>query len=220
MKVKEWALSIIAAGIFGALVILIVELKDSKKTRPVGQLNQQIRQPADQAGSMDDHHKPKPADPSIFDALRDQKAPDFSLVDYNGKTISLESLKGKNVLLFFNEGLMCYPACWNQIVAFGKDTAFQKAGVTVLNITVDPKSRWEQAITKMPELASATVLFDEDRRVSTVYGVLTVSSSMHRGQFPGHSYVVIDKNGTVKFIKDDPEMAIRNRELLNVIETL
>ena len=216
MKAKEWAFIIIATGIFVALVILIVELKDNKKIPPDDQPNQQTSQ----TDSMDDHHKPKAADTSVFDALLGRQAPDFSLVDYSGETISLQSLQGRNVLLFFNEGLMCYPACWNQMVAFGKDTAFQQAGVTVLNITVDPKSRWTEALAKMPELSAATVLFDEDRRVSTTYGVLNTTSSMHRGQFPGHSYILIDKNGRIRFIKDDPEMAVRNQELLKVIETL
>jgi len=66
----------------------------------------------------------------------------------------------------------------------------------------------------MPELATGIVLLDTQRSVSSTYGVLTVESSMHRGQFPGHSYVIIDKEGVVRFIWDDPQMAVRNKEIL------
>ena len=41
---------------------------------------------------------------------------------------------------------------------------------------------------------------------------------MHKGQFPGHSYVVIDKDGVVKFVKDDVQMGIRNNELAAALE--
>jgi len=115
--------------------------------------------------------------------------------------------------------LMCYPACWNQIAAFGKDTQLGSKAV-ILNITADPKNDWRQAIDKMPELASATVLFDSSRQVSSIYGVLTLPSSMHKGQFPGHSYVIIDKEGIVKFVRDDVQMAVRNQELAAEIDKL
>jgi peroxiredoxin Q/BCP len=209
MKTKDWIFILLGSGILISLIVLIAR-RSPASPRPL----------TSQATSTDDHHKPQPTDDAVFKTLLNNPAPDFSLVDYNGRTVSLKSLQGKNVLLFFNEGLMCYPACWNQIVAFGKDTDLKKAGVTVLNITVDAKSRWAEAIAKMPELAPATVLFDQDKKVSTGYGVLTLASSMHRGQFPGHTYVLIDKNGEVKFTWDDPQMAVRNSELLAKINDL
>ena len=72
----------------------------------------------------------------------------------------------------------------------------------------------------MPELAQATVLFDNNRQVSQGYGVLTLPSSMHKGQFPGHSYVIINKEGIVKYVRDDVQMAIRNQELVTEIAKL
>ena len=171
------------------------------------------------SGSTDDHHKPQPTDSNVFDSLLGKPAPDFSLEGYDGKNYKLSDLKGKNVILFFNEGLMCYPACWNQIVAFGKDDKLTEKAV-VLNITTDSKDRWKEAINKMPDLSVATVLFDTTRNVSSTYGVLKLESSMHRGQFPGHTYILIDKEGTVRFIKDDVQMAIRNGELIAEVNKL
>ena len=163
---------------------------------------------------MADHHKPKPADSSVFSALLDQEAPDFTLSTFGGKNIRLADFKGKNVVLFFNEGLMCYPACWDQIAAFGQDGDFGKSNTVVLNITVDPKAQWERAVAQMPKLATATVLLDTDKSVSTKYGVMSLDSSMHRGQFPGHTYVLIDKEGIIRYLLDDPQMAVRNKQLL------
>lgn len=169
---------------------------------------------------MSDHHKPKPSDSTVFNNLVGKKAPDFTLESFDGTKYALGELKGKNVLLFFNEGLMCYPACWNQVAAFGADIEFKKKNTVVLNINVDPKDEWKKAYDKMPELAKATVLLDTNRSVSQTYGVLTLPSSMHRGQFPGHSYVVVDKEGIIRFARDDEQMAVRNKELLSEIDKL
>ena len=169
--------------------------------------------------NSDPMHKPVAVDSAVFNNLQGKPAPDFSLEAYDGKEYKLSDLKGKNVLLFFNEGLMCYPACWNQIAAFGKDKELANIAV-VLNITADPKNQWVQAINKMPELSSATTLFDTDRSVSKAYGVLKLESSMHRGQFPGHTYVLIDKEGVIRFTKDDVQMAVRNKELLAEVNKL
>ena len=171
------------------------------------------------SAAVDDHHKPVAVDSAVFDNLLGKSAPDFSLESYDGKTYKLSDLKDQNVLLFFNEGLMCYPACWNQIAAFGKDKDLQEKTL-VLNITADSKDSWKQAVTKMPELSPAAVLFDTNRSVSNAYGVLKLESSMHRGQFPGHTYVLIDKQGIVRFIKDDVQMAVRNKELIAEVNKL
>lgn len=147
-------------------------------------------------------------------------APDFTLESYNGDKTTLSSLKGKNVVLFFSEGLMCYPACWDQIAAFGKDNQFNDKNTVVLTIVNDPKNDWKGAVEKMPELAQATVLLDTDKKVSMTYNMLSLPSSMHKGQLPGHTYVVIDKEGIVRYVKDDVQMAVRNQELIAEIDKL
>lgn len=147
-------------------------------------------------------------------------APDFTLDSYNGDKMTLSSLKGKNVILFFSEGLMCYPACWDQIAAFGKDNQFNNKNTVVLTIVNDPKNEWKGAIEKMPELAQATVLLDTDKKVSIAYNMLSLPSSMHKGQLPGHTYVVIDKGGVVRYVRDDVQMAVRNQELIAEVDKL
>ncbi len=140
--------------------------------------------------------------------------PVFSIRDRNGTEYSSESLKGKNVVLFFNEGIMCYPACWNQMVALATDPRFGDLGITAFSVVIDQPSDWQSAIRKMPDLGKAAVLFDSDKSVSRAFGMLTVPSSMHYGSYPGHSFVMIDKQGIIRSIFDDPNMAIDNDRVL------
>lgn len=213
--------TIILVAIVFAISSLNIEIKIGSKNKQDSYASQNTggKPQAPVVDSMADHHKPKPADSTTFDNLLGKPAPDFTLESYDGKKYTLSSLKGKNVILFFNEGLMCYPACWNQVAAFGSDKDLS-ARVVVLNINVDPKEEWKKAVDKMPELTSATVLLDTDRTVSQTYGVLTLNSSMHRGQFPGHSYVIVDKEGIIRFTQDDSQMAVRNKELLAEVDKL
>lgn len=155
-----------------------------------------------------------------LDGMVGKPVPQFSLTDINGKEYSSESLTGKTVVLFFNEGLMCYPACWNQIAKFGSDGRFNSEDTIALSVVVDPKSEWKRAIDKMPELAAATTLFDDGGDVSRAFNVLKTESSMHYGSLPGHTYVIIDKNGIVRDVYDDPRMAIRNDEIFTKIQAL
>lgn len=175
---------------------------------------------ANSTDSMDSHHPKTPADISQFSSLLGKPAPDFSLTDLNGNTYTPATLKGKNVVLFFNEGLMCYPACWNQIASFPKDNRFKEAGAEVISIVVDTSRDWQDAVNKMPDLAAATVVFDSGKTASNAFGVLNLDSSMHKGAFPGHTYVIIDKNGIVKFALDDPNMALNNDRLIEELKKL
>ena len=171
--------------------------------------------------SADSHHAASsPADETIFRNLVGKKAPDFTLSSSNIGDISLSSLKGKKVVLFFNEGLMCYPACWNQIVELSKDKRLAREDIEVLNVVIDSSADWKSAISKMPDLAKSTVLFDATKSVSQNYGILALPSSMHKGTMPGHSYVVIDKEGIVRYVFDDPSMSIQNDMLVSELSKI
>ena len=171
-----------------------------------GKSNQQ----SSQADHPAEHHEGQSVYEDKFNALMGKQAPDFTLNSYDDEKVTLSSQKGKKVVLFFTEGVMCYPSCWNQIAAFGKDEVFKSEDTVVFSIVVDTKNEWEKAIDKMPELGDSTILLDLTKSVSKEYGVLYLQSSMHKGQFPGHTYLIIDKAGIVRFIKDDSEMAVRN----------
>ena len=166
--------------------------------------------------AVDEHGHSLPANAAVSSIadMVDKPAPDFSLSDRDGKVYSLSELRGKNIILFFNEGLMCYPACWSQIASFPKDERFSNTGTVVLSIVVDSADDWQSAIEKMPELAAATVVFDKGATVSKQFDMLKSASSMHYGSLPGHTYVLIDKEGIVRHVFDDPNMAIHNDQLI------
>lgn len=162
-----------------------------------------------------------PSSPSAsFEDLPGKPAPAFSLKDGAGNVYSNETLKGKKILLFFNEGIMCYPSCWNQMLSLVKNPRFKRSDTVLLSVVVDSPSEWKSAISKMPELDVGRMAFDENKKVSKVFGVLVTPSSMHYGSYPGHSYVIIDKEGIVRYTYDDPRMSINDDLIADELEKL
>ncbi|KKU53936.1 MAG: hypothetical protein UX77_C0035G0006 [Parcubacteria group bacterium GW2011_GWA1_47_11] len=196
---QTFAVLAVALLVFGGIALL-VNTNDKSGT------------PADRAVS--------PNSNSFGSALIGKPVAEFSLKDRNGVVYTPESLKGKNVVLFFNEGLMCYPACWNQIVALATDGRLQTADTVALSVVTDPANEWQSAIQKMPTLGKATILHDTDKSLSRELGMLAAPSSMHYGSYPGHSFVVIDKQGIVRFVYDDPRMGIDNELIVQELKKL
>lgn len=149
-----------------------------------------------------------------------KKAPSFELKDFDGNTVTLESLKGKNAILFFTEGLMCYPACWDQMAKLGTDPRFNNDKVVAYSVIVDQKAEWQKAFDKMPELRSTKVLFDNYRTASKSFDALNVPSSMHRGSYPGHTYFLLDTEGIIRYYFDDPAMGIHNDAIYEELKKL
>lgn len=160
--------------------------------------------------------------PSInnFYAMAGKQAPEFELHDMNDNTIRLSDYKGKNIILFFNEGAMCYPSCWDQIAALGSDKRLNNDNSVAFSIVVDGKEQWQKIISRVQQLSDSKILFDTDRKASSEYNVLNLASSMHKGSYPGHTYFLIDKNGIVRFVLDDPDMAIRNEQLFSELKKI
>lgn len=78
----------------------------------------------------------------------DHPAPGFTLTATNGKTVSLASYRGHDVVLYFNEGAGC-DACFYQMRQFEQHAAqLRRAGITIVPIVMNPASQIR------PELAS------------------------------------------------------------------
>ena len=142
-------------------------------------------------------------------------APDFSLPSADGKVVSLGDYKGKNVLLYFQEGVMCQP-CWKQIGSMQKNIdLFSEAKTEIVTIGVDSASTW-RPILKAEGVTTIPVLIDDDRAVSTAYGVLSMPSQMHQDR-PGHTFILVDKNGKIRWIGDFPSMRVTDQEVANFV---
>ena len=98
------------------------------------------------------------------------KAPEFTLQDENGKEISLKGLRGKTVVLYFYPRADT-PGCTIEACEF-RDTykQMQKTGAVLLGISPDTP----QAQKKFQDKFSLpfTLLADADKKVAVAYDVL------------------------------------------------
>lgn len=139
-------------------------------------------------------------------------APQFSLLSTDGKKFSLDQYADKNVLLYFNEGVMCVP-CWKQIGTMQqKLDKFEEINTKVITIAVDSANDWKP-ILKAENITTIPVLIDANRKVSDAYGVLHTPSQMHSDR-PGHTYILVDKGGIVRWIGDYPTMRVTDEEII------
>ncbi|MGE5765518.1 MAG: peroxiredoxin family protein [Mycobacterium leprae] len=145
---------------------------------------------------------------------RQRVAPAFALTDTAGTVHQLADHKGKNVLLYFNEGAGC-DACFYQMVEIEKRSPeFAKLGVTVLPIAANPVEAVRRDIVRFG--LKTPWLLDPDVHVSTAYG--TVGRGMHAG-LPGHGFVLVDTQGRQRWYGEYPTMFVPADELLAEVRT-
>ena len=125
------------------------------------------------------------------------KAPDFSLPDQDGSTVTLKSLKGKQVVLYF------YPkddtsGCMKEACDFRDSLApIKKAGAVVIGVSKDGKASHQKFIAKYG--LPFALLSDEEAEVCKAYGVYK-EKSMYGRKYLGieRSTFVIDATGRIK----------------------
>lgn len=130
-----------------------------------------------------------------------QMAPAFSLQSVAGGSFNLSSYLGKSdVLLFFNEGLSCSP-CLQQMLEIDRGySTFTSMGIVVVSITADPMSdmrMWTQS----NGISNMMVLVDASLKVDQQYNTL-YAGSMHPGSTPGHTFILVGKDGKVLWRQD------------------
>lgn len=155
-----------------------------------------------------------------LDAMVGKPFPDIQLADKDGKIYTTENFKGKNTVLFFNEGIMCYPACWDEMLGLAGDSRLNTGDSEVFSVVTDDPQQWVKARAEMPDLGKVALLFDRQATVSGQLGVLSLPSSMHAGTMPGHTYIVLDKQGIVRYVYDDPNMAKNGDKIAEAITNL
>lgn len=138
-------------------------------------------------------------------------APGFSLPTTAGTTVNLSDYRGRSVLLYFNEGAGC-GACTMQLSAIEKQQkGFDDAGVIVLPIVMNTK---EQIQPDLDQYQVKTPVLLDDGTVSKAYD--TLGRGMHEG-LPGHSFVLIDAQGTQRWFGEYPSMWLEPSKLLEEI---
>jgi len=112
-------------------------------------------------------------------------APNFNLSDLDGKTVTLASFKGKNVILFF-WATWCHFCRKSLVDLEGKFPALKDKGIVVLGIDIgEPSQKIKNFLQKYP--ASFPVLLDVEGGIAEEYNVIGIPT-----------YVFIDAKGNIK----------------------
>ncbi len=136
-------------------------------------------------------------------------APPFTLASTGGGSVSLSDYRGKDVLLYFNEGVGC-DACFYQTVELEQHARdLSAAGLTVLPVVMNPAPDVQR---EMARFGIATpYLIDSDGSVSQAYGML--GKGMH-ANLPGHGFVLVDGSGRLRWRGEYPSMYVSTKDLL------
>lgn len=149
------------------------------------------------------------ARPALSEDVR--VAPDFTLPDSDGGSVTLSALRGQPVLLYFSEGAGC-DSCIVQMQKIEEEPGFADAGITVLPIVMDSA----EDINTAREIVGVKAPFLlDDGTVSDEYG--TLGTGMHPG-LPGHGFVLVDAEGNQVWKGDYPSMWIAPTDLLKIAE--
>jgi peroxiredoxin len=126
-------------------------------------------------------------------------APDFTLPATTGGSVRLSDLRGKTVLLYFQEGIGC-EGCWTQLKDIASDLGpFQRLGITdVLTVTTNPLAALKQKVAD--ERIGLPVLADESFAVSHAYNATRYG--MMAGSADGHTFILVGPDGRIRWRAD------------------
>jgi len=144
-----------------------------------------------------------------------QKAPRVVGTDVlTGKRIDSKQLAGKNVLYYLNEGVMCQ-ACLVQIQSLQQHAQeLEDRGLTLVSITNDDRATLAAA--GRDYKITTPLIADASRSIVKSFGVMggiPFGVGMHTDT-ADHTFVLVDRSGHVRYVKDFPRMWIDVNELL------
>ena len=125
------------------------------------------------------------------------KAPDFSGVDQDGKTVSLKDFKDKKLVLYFYPKDDT-PGCTAQACSLRDDyTQLTKKGIHILGVSGDSEKRHQKFIEKYK--LPFNLLVDTDHKIANAFGVYG------KKKFMGKEYMginrttfIIDEKGVIE----------------------
>lgn len=145
-----------------------------------------------------------------------RKAPVFSLMDGNGKKISLNDFKGKKIVLYFYPKDMtsgCTQEACDFRDAFPK---FEKIKAVVLGVSIDSAASHKKFTEKYN--LPFTLLSDEKKTVVEKYGVWK-EKSMYGKKYMGteRTTFIIDEHGKIKNIFPKVKVAGHVEEVIKAL---
>jgi peroxiredoxin Q/BCP len=146
-------------------------------------------------------------------------APAFELPDQDGKPVSLSSLRGRTVVLYFYPKADT-PGCTTQACSIrDRGADYAAAGVKVIGISPDPVAKVKRFHDKRS--LNFTLLADADHAVCEEYGVW-VEKSMYGRKYWGaqRATFIIDPSGTIAHVIPKVSPKTHDEEVLKALSEL
>ena len=147
-------------------------------------------------------------------------APAFTLLDQEGKKVSLKEFKGKkNVVLYFYPKAMT-PGCTVQACGIrDSKNALAKIDTVVLGVSPDPVAKLGRFIEKQD--LNFTLLSDEDHAITEKYGAWDLKKFMGR-EFRGvlRTTFIIGKDGRIKHVMSKVKTKSHHDDVIALITEL
>src|SRR5262249_18614208 len=121
-------------------------------------------------------------------------APDWSLADATGRSVSLKDYRGKAVVVIFYLGRGC-PHCIEQLEAFEPMASqFAAAGISLVGISTDSAEGLKQPVQKTKAQFNFPLVSDHELKTFKVYRAYDDFEHM-----PLHGTFLIDGDGMVRW---------------------
>lgn len=146
-------------------------------------------------------------------------APAFSAPDQNDNIVTLKSLKGKKVVLYFYPKAMT-PGCTTQACGIRDSAAeFAKLNAVVLGVSPDAPKRLQKFIER--DNLNFDLLSDEDHAIADAYGVWALKKFMGREYEGVHRLTfIIDEQGVLRHIIEKVATKTHHDDVLAILRTL
>lgn len=147
------------------------------------------------------------------------KAPDFSLPVDGGGTVSLASLQGRNVVLYFYPKADT-PGCTTESVDFSRlKPAFERANTSVIGVSADAVAAQDKF--KAKHALTVPLASDPDRAMIERYGVW-VEKSMYGKTFMGieRTTFLVDGQGVIRKVWHKVKVEGHAEEVLTAAKAL
>lgn len=149
----------------------------------------------------------------------DKPAPAFTALNQKSEEVSLASLKGKKVLLYFYPKAMT-PGCTTQACGIRDNVdAFKQLNTVVLGISPDKPARLQKFIDR--DGLNFDLLSDEDHSIAEAYGVWALKKFMGK-EFVGIHRIsfFIDEAGVLRHIMKKVATKSHHDDALEILRTM
>lgn len=146
------------------------------------------------------------------------KAPDFTTTDENGKEVALKDFRGKTVVLYFYPKADT-PGCTKEACGF-RDTykMIQKTGVVLVGISADTSTAQKKFQDKFS--LPFTLLADADKKIANLFGVIK-EKNMYGKKVKGiaRTTFVIGPDGKIQHIFNNVKAEGHAEEVLEYLKS-